>query len=86
MSNFEFDQDLKHIWNSIKLVDQYINTKEPWKLEGQDRANVLKESVNSIRNIATILQPFLPETAGKILEQFKGPTISSQPPLFPRIV
>lgn len=35
--------------------------------------------------IASDLKPFLPETAEKIEEQFKGPKIVSKEPLFPRI-
>jgi len=38
-----------------------------------------------LRALAIKLRPFLPETAKKIEEQFKGPKITSQKPLFPRI-
>jgi methionyl-tRNA synthetase len=69
----------------IRDVDQYINNKQPWTLKGQERKDVLRVAVDAIRYLATQLQPFLPTTAKKILEQFKGPTIKSQPPLFPRI-
>ena len=54
-------------------------------LKGKVKDKVLVELVERVRQIATDLRPFLPETAEKIEKQFKGPTIKSQKPLFPRL-
>jgi len=86
LDRFEFDEALKNIWIDIKKFDQYINEKQPWKLTGDERTKILIPVINTIRYVGVHLSPFLPETAAKILEQFNGPTIKSQPPLFPRIV
>lgn len=83
---YQFDEVLKLIWSDIKIADQYINDQQPWKLEGEKRVSVIKVGVDAIRYIAVQLQPFLPETAEKIGKQFQGPTIQSQPSLFPRIL
>ena len=80
-----FNDALQEIFLDIKASDQYVNDKKPWTLKGQELHDAIVVSIDSIRLIATQLQPFLPETAKKILEQFKGPTIKSQPPMFPRI-
>ena len=85
IEKFEFDLELKHIWTEIKLLDQYINEKKPWSLEGDDRKNALVKAIDEIRELASHLQPFLPETSEAILSQFSGTRISSQPPMFPRI-
>ena len=85
MDEFRFHDALAIIWEKIKSTDQLINNKGPWKLGGSALADVLTEAITEIVEIATLLQPFLPQTAEKILAQFKGPTIQSMPPLFPRI-
>ena len=74
------------IWETIKKTDQYINDKKPWTLAGDELQKILEPAIENIRTVATQLQPFLPKTAEKILKQFAGPTIKSQPPLFPRII
>lgn len=76
----------KDIPLTIRDTDQHINNQQPWTLKGQQRQEILQVAVDAIRYLATQLQPFLPDTADKILNQFKGPTIKSQPPLFPRLI
>lgn len=85
LDEFRFNDALAFIWTKVKQTDKFVNEKEPWKLNGDVLAGVLEKAINQIVEIATLLQPFLPQTAQKILEQFKGPTIISQPPLFPRL-
>lgn len=84
---FKFDETLTHIWELVRKFNQYIDKEAPWKIENKKKlAIVLQKSVDGIREVAWQLQPFLPETAEKILSQFKGPKIISQPPLFPRLI
>lgn len=81
---FEFDKALKLVWGKIKESDMLINQKEVWKLEGKEKEETLKGLIETIRQIACDLEPFLPETSQKIKGQFTG-KIQSSPPLFPRI-
>lgn len=85
LQNFEFNLALEEIWRKIKDLDVEINKTEPWKLSKDEAIIALKEYAKKIQQIAFALQPFLPQTAEKILTQFKGPKITSQKPLFPRI-
>jgi methionyl-tRNA synthetase len=86
LKNFKFNEVLEDIWIEIKKLDQQINTKEPWKITDKEKLKqVLSDSVKEILSIANELTSFLPETAEKIERQFKGPKITSQKPLFPRI-
>ncbi|HVA96522.1 MAG TPA: methionine--tRNA ligase [Candidatus Acidoferrales bacterium] len=88
-----WQSDIKwgHLWlnedqsRSIRTTDQTINEQQPWTLDKIDLQNKLHLYVDNIRAIAYFLQPFMPETAEKILEQFKGPKIKSSAPLFPRL-
>lgn len=86
LDEFRFSDALAVVWDKIKTTDQFISEKTPWKLTGYALSEVLTFAIAEIVEIATLLQPFLPETAEKILAQFKGPTIEFQPPLFPRLI
>lgn len=85
MKEFRFHDALKYIWEEIKKQDAYINEKSPWKLKGGEREAVLSPIILKIRELALLLQPFLPNIAGKIKKQFEGTAIISQAPLFPRL-
>jgi len=85
LDEFRFNDTLEIIWKKIKSTDQYVNDKQPWKLTGERFNTVLQKAISDIIEIATLLQPFLPDATQKILDQFKSPTITPKPPLFPRI-
>ena len=85
IEEFRFDEALKKIWEGISELDQTIEKDQPWKLSDEKLGKVLEGYVEKIDKIAVALRPFLPETSEKILKQFKGPTIKSGAPLFPRI-
>ena len=86
IEGFKFNEVLEIVWNEIRIIDQQINTEEPWKITDQKKlTRTLQFTVDGILRIANDLKPFLPETAEKIEKQFKGPKIKSQKPLFPRI-
>ncbi len=90
LNRFAFNESLAAVWEEIKELDLEIENIKPWNFDKEiDRQTEIKtfllDTVTRIKNVATLLQPFLPFTAQKILEQFKGPAITSQPPLFPRI-
>lgn len=86
IENYKLDEALLSVWNQIKTVDQYIDDNEPWKITDEKKLiEVLNYAVSQIGEIAFHLQPFLPETAEKVLKQFSQPKITSQTPLFPRL-
>ena len=85
LGKFRFDLALLHIFNVIAQLDYEINIKQPWVKTNDELDKILRPIVSEIQKIAFNLQPFLPETAEKILKQFAGPKIKSEKPLFPRI-
>lgn len=85
LERYKFDEAIKTVWEKVTETDKLINEKEPWKITGEDLRKVLEASISNIRIIAINLLPFLPETAEKIEKQFKGPSVKSADPLFPRI-
>lgn len=84
LQEFKFNEATNFIWSQISEADKLINQEKPWELSEKDAKPVLEALVTRIQQIAFNLQPFLPETAEKILKQFSG-EIKSAPPLFPRI-
>lgn len=84
----KFNEALGFIWEKIGKLDKYINDEKPWTLADTDPgklAEVLEACVIDIQQIAILLQPFMPETAKTIAEQFQGPKVVSQKSLFPRL-
>lgn len=84
----KFNEALGLVWEKISTADKYINEEKPWILVKSDVAKakeVLMQCVGEIQEIALLLQPFLPETATKLHDQFKGPKIVSSQGLFPRL-
>ena len=84
LDNFRVDFALEKIWQKIKELDLEIDKAQPWKLEDENLKKFLDKIIPEIQNLAYNLQPFLPETANKIQNQFSG-KIKSREPLFPRI-
>lgn len=85
LENYQFNLAIEEIWKDIKALDMRLSEEKPWLQKGEGVKQLLREYVGQINNIAFALQPFLPETAEKILDQFKGTKIKSAKPLFPRI-
>jgi methionyl-tRNA synthetase len=84
LKNFSFGQTLEDIWSNIRITDGIISEKKLWE-ETATKIELLDSVIGKILTIAYDLQPFLPETAKKILKQFSSPKIKSGVPLFPRI-
>ncbi|HSD99037.1 MAG TPA: methionine--tRNA ligase [Patescibacteria group bacterium] len=88
LNEYRFNDCLKFVFGKVKDLNHFIDTEKPWDLlKVQDRRinGVLNHCVDALQEIAVLLQPFLPETSEKILEQFKGPEIKADKPLFPRL-
>ncbi len=82
---WHFDQALAAIWQKIKDADALINERGVWKLTGEEKEKALIDLVNRLRQIGTDLQPFLPETAERILAMFAGGEIKRGENLFNRL-
>src|SRR5581483_7177280 len=84
LDEFKFNEALGVIWGAIADIDKKINEDEPWKLSNEELKPALEKYIHKIQHIASSLQPFLPETAEKVLTQFSG-EIKSTTSLFPRL-
>lgn len=85
LNEFKFHTALETQWIRIANADKQLNETKPWKLEKEEAITVILDLIQQIRSIAYNIQPFIPDTAEKVLEIFKGPGIKATTPLFPRI-
>lgn len=92
LTEYRFNDALTWIQKKIARLDKFIDEERPWELlkspahaQSVKLREALAHLVDRIQEIAAMLEPFLPETAQKIEDQFKGPKIVSQKPLFPRL-
>lgn len=87
IEDFEFNVTMHNtLVVELQIIDRRINQEQPWAIKDKFRLKtVLQACINDLRTLALKLGPFLPETSQKIQEQFKGPKIKSDKPLFPRI-
>jgi methionyl-tRNA synthetase len=84
IENFEISEALRWVSIQVNSVDQYLSENKPWEKSGEEQTKILVEAITLIQYLAYHLQPFLPETSGKILTHFNG-KISALQPLFPRL-
>jgi len=66
------DQALDAIWARVSAVNGYLNEMAPWALRKTDPARadvVLYHAAEAIRQIALLVQPAMPESAAKLLDQ-----------------
>ncbi len=85
VEEYQFNEALAYVWGRIKTLDITVNNKKPWEKDGEELTKILNFFIVPIQEICSLLQPFLPDTAQKILTQFKGPAIKTAAPLFPRL-
>ncbi len=85
IEKYEFDGAMSLIWERIAESDGLINSREVWKLEGEEKRGLLIDLVKNLRQIGANLQPFMPETAEKILSQFNSGEIKRTEALFMRL-
>jgi methionyl-tRNA synthetase len=83
LERFEFNIALEELWKEIKNLNKQINEVEPWKLAAEDRNNFLTKTIAAIHSIGAALLPFMPTTAGTILNATSG-IIKKCPPMFPK--
>lgn len=84
LQDYKFNDALAIVWQKIAEADKYVNETKPWATTGEKNISDLTYLSREVIEIAVLLQPFLPQTAEKILRQFSG-EIKSSNPMFPRL-
>jgi methionyl-tRNA synthetase len=71
LEEFDFSRGLEAIWSFISAVDAYLTSTRPWALADDPTrrgrlGRVLYTAAESLRFIAPLAYPVLPETTGKL--------------------
>ncbi len=70
----KFHEALRYFKMAVDAANAYIDEQAPWKLKKEDPARmevVLYTLAECIRCLGIVIQPFIPETSSKLLDQLK---------------
>jgi methionyl-tRNA synthetase len=76
MDQQTFHEALEEVWKVIRAANGYIDRQAPWALAKTDKARmgaVLRVLADALRVIATVLQPFMPGSMARMLDQLAVP-------------
>ncbi len=71
-----FHEALEEVWKLVRASNGYIDRQAPWALRRTDlarMATVLRVLTDVLRVIATVLQPFMPGSMARMLDQLGVP-------------
>ena len=71
-----FHEALEDVWKVVRAANVYIDHQAPWALRRTDpvrMAAVLRVLADVLRVIGTVLQPFMPESMERMLDQLGVP-------------
>jgi methionyl-tRNA synthetase len=76
MDRQTFHEGLEEIWKVIRAANGYIDRQAPWALAKTDKTRmgtVLRVLVDTVRVVATLLQPVMPDSMARMLDQLGVP-------------
>ncbi len=86
MNHFLFNEALGELWKALREADAKLSQEQPWKMTSSpEMTKSLTPIINTLRQVAQLLEPLLPATAQKLQQQFKPEIISKGESLFPRV-
>lgn len=95
MDVLEFNDAVDEVWVTVRALNQYIEMVKPWEVakrrdsdpDATDHlAEILTHSVGTLMQVATQLEPIMPESSKRVHDLFSSGVISDQPTiLFPKI-
>jgi methionyl-tRNA synthetase len=86
MEDIKLNEALEPIWQLISFCDEYIEKNKPWQLIKTDQEKfkqIISDLLTALKEIASLLEPFMPDTSEKILDQIKQNKKTEV--LFPRL-
>jgi methionyl-tRNA synthetase len=76
MDRMALSEALEEVWKVIRAANAYVDHQAPWALRKTDPARmgaVLRVLADALRPIATVLQPFMPGSMERLLDQLGVP-------------
>ena len=95
MDNLQFDRALDFVWESVRGLNQYLETVKPWEVaKNKDKdadaevhlGEILATAVGTLMQVADLLVPFMPHTADVIHQTFQtGVVKMPEGMLYPKV-
>lgn len=87
MDNYQISEALWWLNDQVRAVDSFLSAKKPWAIADnpQQVTEILVQATEKIRALAVEFQPFMPESAERVLAHFGDIKVTSLTPLFPRL-
>ncbi len=66
-----FHEALEHLWNVVRAANAYVDRQAPWALRKTDpdrMRTVLYVLAETLRHLAILAQPVMPDSAGRMLD------------------
>ncbi len=76
MERQAFHDAIESVWVVVRAANLYVDTQAPWSLRKTDPARmntVLYVLAETVRHLAILMQPFVPSSAAKMLDQLAVP-------------
>lgn len=86
LEEIKFHEALESVWQLISACDEYIEKNKPWQLiksQPEKFKQIISELLITLKEITSLLEPFMPETSEKISAQIKQNKKTEA--LFPRL-
>jgi methionyl-tRNA synthetase len=91
LRDFRFDRALEWTFSIVDGVNKYLEQTQPWMLAKDEKnkdhvQEILLTCVADLREIATLLEPFMPQTSEMMKGVFGGTSlVKLEGPVFPRV-
>lgn len=88
MNELAFDKALEEIWGLNSAMNKYLDSTKPWTLAKTDAdgaRKILEELVFTLRRVAALVAPFMPETGAEMARRLAPGPVGKYAPLFPRL-
>jgi len=70
IDEYQFHNALNDIWHLISEANKYINENKVWEIKDKKKlGGIMYNLLETLRFVSILTYPFIPETAGKIMEQ-----------------
>ncbi len=88
--SYRLHEAISELWRLIGFSDRYINEKKPWATDDDtELRSVIANAAYLVSIITSLVRPFLPQTATRIVEQIRvsdqAIEVKKGPSLFPRL-
>jgi methionyl-tRNA synthetase len=91
MDRAEVTLALERIWQRVRRLNRYVEERAPWRLaripaDADQLDQALASLIEGLRTVNTLLEPYVPETSGKLRSALGSPggAVSPLEPLFPK--